>query len=178
MLYCVVEAACCQDLSQCQIQTPHGVSTQDQAMLHRLFRVFVAFCICIQISLKQFSVVTILSFLEYRLQSNVSVHMIVNYVSALKAISIIYSLPHDPFDHPQVKYFIRSIMANRPLMVSRKNIMDIPTLTKLVDCCLGVSNYKTFKAMFLTAFFRLSNLAPHEIREFDPRRHFTGGWGG
>ena len=138
----------------------------------------MAFCICIQVSLKHFSVVTILSFLEYLLQSNVSVHMIVNYISALKAMSIIYSLPHDPFDHPQIKYFIRSIKTNRPLVVSRKNIMDIPTLTKLVDCCLGVSNSKTFKAMFLTAFFgffRLSNLAPHAIREFDPTRHFTAG---
>ena len=56
--------------------------------------------------------------------------------------------------------------------------MDIPTLTKLVDCCLGVSNSKTFKAMFLTAFlgfFHLSNLAPNAIREFDPMRHFTVG---
>ena len=41
----------------------------------------MAFCICIQVCLKHFSVVTILSFLEYLLQSNVSVHMIVNYLS-------------------------------------------------------------------------------------------------
>ena len=138
----------------------------------------MAFCICIQVSLNQFSVVTVLSFLEYLVQSKVSVHMIANYVSALKAMSIIYSLPHDPFDHPQVKYFIKSIKANRPLIISKKNVMDIPTLVQLIECCSGVSNSKTFKAIFLTAFFgffRLSNLAPHAVREFDPTRHFTGG---
>ena len=65
---------------------------------------------------------------------------------------------------------------NRPLTVFNKNTLDITVLTQLAQSCTGFTNATTFKAFFLTAFFyffRLSNLAPHTVSEFDPSRHFT-----
>ena len=78
--------------------------------------------------------------------------MIVSYVSALKVMLIIYTLPHEYFEHPQVKYFIKSIKANRSLMVSKKNVMDIPTLVQFIECCSGISNSKTFFSQLFWLF--------------------------
>ena len=110
------------------------------------------------------------------MSNGTSVHMVSNYVSALKAMSVVYNLQFQIFDHPQVKYFIKSLKINRPLTVSTKNIMDVKGLSQLIESCTGFTNAITFKAIFLTAFFvffRLSNLAPHAISQFHPSRHFT-----
>ena len=144
----------------------------------RLFRVFVAFCISVNVVLYDLSPSVILCFLEYLVSHQVSVGMVVNYVSALKAMAIVYNIPHEVFQHPRIKYFIKSIRMNRTLTVTKRNIMDIKTLENVVALCTGRPNAITFKAIFLTAFFgffRLSNLAPHSSNEFDPSKHFTGG---
>ena len=60
----------------------------------------------------------------------------------------------------------------------KRNIIDINTLKAIVAVTQKFSNPKVYKAVFLTAFFgffRLSNIAPHAIAEFDGTRHFTGG---
>ena len=112
----------------------------------------------------------ILCFLEYLMSNNVSMGMIINYVSALKAMSIVYNISHQVFEHPRIKYFIKSIRMNRTLAVTKRNIMDITTLENVVALCTGRPNGITFKAIFLTAFFgffRMSILAPHAVSDFD-----------
>ena len=111
------------------------------------------------------------------MHNNVSVGMIVNYLSALKAMAIVYSIPHEVFQHPKIKCFIKTLKMYRPLVVTKRNIMDIKTLEKIVALCTGRPNAATFKAIFLTAFFRffrLSNIVPHSVSELDPSKHFTG----
>ena len=66
---------------------------------------------------------------------------------------ILYSIPHHVLDHPQIKYFPKSLKSNRSLVVCTKNIIDIPTLKHMINCCEQVSNSKTFKTLFLTCFF-------------------------
>ena len=93
-------------------------------------------------------------------------------------MAIIYSIPHAVFEHPQIKYFVRALKITRPLTVSKKNVINIPTLKQIIALCEGRSNAVTFKAIFLTGyfgFFRLLNLAPHSVVEFDPTKHFTEG---
>ena len=59
----------------------------------------------------------------------------------------------------------------------RKNIINIPTLKRMLSLCQQFAEAVVFKAVILTAFFgffRLSNIAPHAVAEFDCTRHFTG----
>ena len=63
-------------------------------------------------------------------------------------------------------------------MLTKRNIINIGTLKRMVAVCHRFANADIFKAVFLTAFFgffRLSNMAPHAIAQFDSTRHFTGG---
>ena len=118
-----------------------------------LFRVFISFCICINVSLYQLSITTVVSFLEYLVSNGTSVHMVSNYFSALKAMAVVYNLQFQIFYHPQVKYFIKSLKINRPLTVCTKNIMDIKALSQLIESCTGFTNAITFKAIFNCIFW-------------------------
>ena len=178
-MLCFVGARKCKTLQE---KVKNRLSTafrpKTRMCYQRLFKVFVGFCLCVNVALHDLSVASVLCFLEYLVDNRVSVCMVVNYISALKAMAIIYSIPHSIFEHPQIKYFVHALKINRPLTVSKKNVIDIPTLKRIIALCQGRLNAVTFKAIFLTGyfgFFRLSNLAPHSVGDFDPTKHFTGG---
>ena len=80
-----------------------------------LFRNFVAFCICAKISIQCISLSVVLAFLEFLAWNQVSVHMVANNVSAIKANLVLYGLDHTFMDHPRIKYFIKSMKMSRPL---------------------------------------------------------------
>ena len=64
------------------------------------------------------------------------------------------------------------------LALPKRNIIDLSTLKAIIAATQKFSNSTLYKAVFLTAFFgffRLSNIAPHAIAEFDCTRQFTGG---
>ena len=143
-----------------------------------LFRIFIAFCICCSLSINKVTLVHILAYMEFLAKNNVSVPMLANHISALKAKFTLYDLNFQLLDHPKVKYFLRSMKLNRPLVVSPKNIMSLDTLTNLVRQCDHIYAGQIFKSIFLIAFFgflRISNLAPHAVKDFDSSRHLTLG---
>ena len=142
-----------------------------------LFRSYVAFSIYAKVKLCQLSVSIALSYLEFLVINKVSAHMISNHISAVRAMSIIYDLPYQHWEHPKVKYFVKSIKLTRPMALPKRNIIDIQTLKTIIAYTQKFSDPLVYKAVFLTAFFgffRLSNIAPHTISEFDYTRHFTG----
>ena len=143
-----------------------------------LFKVFIAFCLLMKVSLSNLSVKVLIAFFECLVANKCSVAMVSNYASAIKANFIVYDLPFHICDHPKIKYFIKSLKINRPLSVTSHNIVDIPMLSRMCDLALNVPGGKIFKATILTGFFRflrLSNLCPHSLGSFDPSRHLTGG---
>ena len=143
-----------------------------------LFRSFVAFCLFAKVSLENTSVSAALSYLEFLVENEVSVNMVKNHISAIRAMSIVYDLQFSSWDHPKVRYFVKALKLHRPMVLTKRNIIDIGTLKRMVALCQQFPNAEVYKAVFLTAFFgffRLSNLAPHAIVEFDSTRYFTGG---
>ena len=139
----------------------------------------MAFSIYAKVELCQLSVLTALSYLEFLVDNKVSAHMIRNHVSAIRAMSIIYDLPYQPWEHPKMKYFVKSIKLTRPMALpTKRNIIDIQTPKTIIAYTQKFPDHLVYKAVFLTAFlgfFRLSNIAPHAISEFHYTRHFTGG---
>ena len=142
-----------------------------------MFRVFVAFCVISGVLLPDVNVKFIMSFLECLVQYHCSCAMLENYMSAIKANLILYDLPFVVFDHPKIKYFIKSIKINRPLTLRPHNTVDLPVIRRISRACLDLTHGVVYRAVFLTgffAFFRLSNLVPHSVSSFDPSRHLTG----
>ena len=130
-----------------------------------------------RIDIEQLNVSNVLSFLEFLVQNGVSIHMLKNYVSALKAVCVIYQLHFNCFDHPRVRLFVKSIQINKPLVVKPKNVMDVSVLETIIAKCAALSNPVVYRALFSVAFFgffRLSNCVPHAMAQFDHTHHFTG----
>ena len=142
-----------------------------------MFRVFVAFCIFSGVLLVDVNVKVILAFLECLVQNNCSSAMVENYMSAIKASFVLYELPYVVFNHPKIKYFIKSLKTNRPLTLRAHNLIDLTILRRISLACLDLPHGVVYRAVFLTGFFaimRLSNLAPHSLVTFDRSRHLTG----
>ena len=117
-----------------------------------------------------------MAYLEFLVENKVSANMLANNVSALKANFVMWDLDFNLWDHPRIKYFLKSVKINRPLCPVRRNIMSMYMLLRLIRACDSLDSALTFKAMFLMAFFgflHISNLAPHSYSQFDPSRHLT-----
>ena len=94
-----------------------------------------------------------MAYMEYLVENGVSVNMVANNILAIKAMFVMYGLPHPLLQHPRVHYFIKSLKINRPLSVTSRNIMSLPELTELVKLCDSLPIGPPFKAIFLIAFF-------------------------
>ena len=129
-----------------------------------MFRNFVGFCQCSKISWQEISIDIILAYLEYLVENKVSMAMIANNISAIKANFTVYGLEYTLLDHPRVRYFIKAIQINRPLSIPKRNIMSIKDLEWLSTLCDQFACGPVFRAVFLLGFFaflRISNVAPH-----------------
>ena len=143
-----------------------------------LFRPFVAFCVILHLFLNDISVEHVLSFLEYLTRNGVTMNMIGNYISAAKAHFTMNGLDHSVWSHKNVKYFLKSLKLTRPIVLPKRNIINVETLNKLIQLCDVMYMGRIFKAVFLLAFFgflRLSNIAPHSLHSFDSSRHLMAG---
>ena len=138
----------------------------------------MAFVIHMKIKVSQVDCKIVLSFLEALAKQNMSVHILSNYVSAIKAYFSMYGLNYAMLEDPRIRYFIKSVRINCPLAIPKRNIMDIDVLKRLICLCNSIRMGSVYKAVFLTGFFGflcLSNLAPHSTATFDPSRHLTAG---
>ena len=126
-----------------------------QVAYRAMFRTFVAFCVYMCISWSQINVGILLAFLECLNVHGVSSSMQRNYLAALKAKFIIYGLPSVVFDDKTLHYYVQSLRINRPLCISKCNIIGIQDLYSLVGFCDKIYMGKVFKTVFLLAFFWL-----------------------
>ena len=120
----------------------------------------------------------VLSYLEYLATHGVSAHMLANHISACKAKFTMYGLQFYLWNHPNVHYLLKSVKINRPIVVTKKHIIDLAVLNDIVVQCDNMYLGEVFKAVFLLAFFlflRLSNIAPHSLTSFDSSHHLCAG---
>ena len=117
-----------------------------------MFRTFVAFCVYMCISWSQITVGTLLAFLECLNVNGVSSSMQSNYLAALKAKFIIYGLPSVVCDDKKLHYYVKSLRINRPLCISKCNIIGIQDLYSLVGFCDKIYMGKVFKTLAFFAF--------------------------
>ena len=138
----------------------------------------MAFCVCANLSLVSLEEMHIFSYVEYLIRQGVSAHMLANHISACKAKFTMYGLQFHLWDHPNVKYFLKSVKINRSIVVNKKHIIDLDMLNHIIKHCDTLYLGVVFKAVFLLAFFgflRLSNITPHSLTSFDSSRHLCAG---
>ena len=101
----------------------------------QMFRVFLAFCVYMQVTLMEIDVNVMLSFCECLVVNHCSVSMIANYLSAIKASLVLYNMPYSLLDHPRIKYFQKSMRINRPLAVTSHNVINLCMLERISKTC-------------------------------------------
>ena len=111
------------------------------------FRSFVALGVCTKLNMCELNESHILSYLEYFITQGVSVNMLANNISACRAKFAMNGLHFALWDHPNVRYILKSVKINRQAV---------------------------FLLAFF-GFLRLSNIAPHSLTSFDPSRHLCAG---
>ena len=164
--------------SQASTRAWNGFRPVTQSSYLRMFKLFISFCICVNVNLSAISASVILAFLEFLVQNQISHSSIPNYVSSVRSMMSFYGLNNSAFDHFQVKMFLRSTKINRPLLLSTTAIINIPLLSRIVAACDTMYMGQVYKAVYLVAFFsflRISNLAPHKASEFDQSRQLAKG---
>ena len=120
----------------------------------------------------------LLAFIECLNVNKVSVSMICNYLAAIRDKFIMYGLSTVSLDDRKLHYFVKSLKINRPLSITKCNIISIEDLYAMVTCCDSLYMGQVYKTVFLVAFFgffRLSNLCPHSLNTYDFTRHLAGG---
>ena len=71
----------------------------------RKFRLFVAYCCFIKVTLHQFTPVIFLSFLEFLAENDISISNIANYISAVKTTLAMYGVSTIAFYDPVLDCF-------------------------------------------------------------------------
>ena len=98
----------------------------------------------------------LLAFLKCLNYNQTSVNMLANYLAAIKANVNVLGLNAAILKDKRLKYYLRSIKLNRPVCLSKKKVISVETLQKIVRCYDTLYMGSIFKAVFLVAFFGTS----------------------
>ena len=118
-----------------------------------LVRSFVAFYMFAKVPFSEISVSVALFYLEFLVDNCVSVNMIKNHIAAIRAMFIVHNLQYGSWEHPKISYFVKSLKLHRPMVLRKRNIIDLTTLKKMVALCHQFSDPCVYRAVILTTFF-------------------------
>ena len=144
----------------------------------RMWSDFLAFHVAAGLLPCQVTVQMLLSFLEFLHHNAISPGQISNYLTALRALHIVYGLHTSAFKDERLPWFLKSLKLQAPFKPKLVLSMDIELLQRIVDQCDKLSFSVVFKPLYLVAFFsfmRLSNLLPHSVSTFDHTRQLAKG---
>ena len=144
----------------------------------RMWNDFLAFQVAAGLLPSQVTVQLLLSFLECLHQNNMSQTQIANYLTAIRALHIVYGLDTNAFKDERLSLFLKSLKLQAPFKPKLVLSLDIELLRKIVDQCDLLQFPIVFKPLYLVAFFsfmRLSNLLPHSVATFDYTKQLAKG---
>ena len=148
------------------------------ASYRRMFRLFLTFLVVLDLSLHQISTMDILAFMQYLHESGMSPDNIVNYLTAVRSLAIIYACDTLAFRDHRIPIFIKSLKINRTFQPKIKLLVDEDLLFRIVTVAQHLPNSQVFTPLYLFCFFsflRLSNILPHAVNGFDSTRQLCVG---
>ena len=143
-----------------------------------MFRLFLAFLVVLDLSLHQINTMDILAFMQYLHESGMSLDNIVNHLTAVRSLMIIYACDTLAFRDHRIPIFIKSLKIIRTFQPKIKLLVDEDLLLRIVTVAQHLSNSQVFTPLYLFSFFsflRLSNILPHAVNGFDSTRHLCVG---
>ena len=141
-----------------------------------IFRLLLAFLVVLDLSMHQISTMDILAFMQYLYESGMSPDNIVNHLTAVRSLSIIYACDTSAFRDHRIPIFIKSLKINRVFQPKIKLLVDEDLILRIVTVAHHLPNSQVFIPSFFHlfcffSFIRLSNILPHAVYGFDATRH-------
>ena len=96
----------------------------------------------------EFTIQTILSFLEFLHSNSVSTRVIANYVSSLKTVACRYKWDPEPLHHRLVSAYLRSITINSTFNPTPSGTFDLNTLASVSRACETLQDPVLYRAVF------------------------------
>ena len=144
-----------------RIKTAYRPSTRASHRVH--FSTYLAFVLFMDLPI-EFTVHSIITFLEYLCTNQISYKVMLNYMSSLRSVAKTYHWDTAPLESPLVGAYLRSIKINFTYSPTVRGVFDINIMHSVSVACDFLSDPPLFRAAFLLAFFvflHMSNIAPH-----------------
>ena len=139
-----------------------------------MFRLFIAFTVFMQVSLRSLKPMIIVAYLECLTFNGLSTATLANHLAAIKANLSLYGLPTLIFQDPRIKYFQKAMTLRTSFKPSIKSIIDIDTLQLLVRVCDSTYMGQVFKAVYIIFFiFEIIKLSPSLCSTISPLYHLA-----
>ena len=113
----------------------------------------MAFLVVLDLSLHQISTMDILAFMQYLSESGMSPDNIVNHLTAVRSLAIIYACDTVPFRDHRIPLFIKSLKLNRTFQPKIKFLVDEDILLTIITVAQHLPNSQVFTALYLFCFF-------------------------
>ena len=143
-----------------------------------MWRDFIAYQVVAGLPPCQVNTRILLSFMEYLHQNSISSNHIANYISALRAFHVVYSLDTSPFKDEKISLFLKSVKIQASFSPSTRSYIDLSILQDILIQCEKFPHPDIFRPLYLLCFFsflRLSNILPHTVNSFDSTRQLQRG---
>ena len=147
--------------------------------LHQYCRIwmdFIGFQVAAGLLSYQVTVQILLSFLEYLHQNHISSGHLQNYLTAIRALHIVYGLETVAFKDKRLPLLLKAIKIQAPFKPRLLAHLDVPLLERIIQQCDYLQFRVIFKPLYLTMFFsflRLSTVLPHSVEKFDYTRQLA-----
>jgi integrase len=146
---------------------------------HRTACVALAlFTLFYDLAFPNISIFTLLSFIEFLNDNNLTVPTIKNYVSSIKTKFSSCNVSVEVFLSPQCTLTLSSLSKNYSPPVSIKPVFTPQQFVRLVTQCARMPLHIFYSTAFIFAYLallRISNVAPPSSATFNPRRHLRRG---
>ena len=132
-----------------------------------MFKDILIFLVVTGLAITQVSSQTLLCFMDFFVQNQISHTNITNYMAAFRVSFIIHAIPTVPFTDHRLQLFLKSVKINSNFAPTIHSSITVDILHKICQVCTVLPNTEIFSALYLLAFFsvlRLSNILPHSTK--------------
>jgi hypothetical protein len=136
------------------------------------------FCLYYDLQFPLITVHVLLTFIEFLLDSSLSVQTIKNYVSTIKSSFKLHNVPIAPFLSPQLTLTLASLNKNWIPNLSLKPVISPVHLASIISYSKKFPLNLIYNVAYLFGFMamlHISNLAPTSPSMFDSMRHLRRG---
>jgi integrase len=124
------------------------------------------------------SIFTLLSFIEFLMDNNLSVPTVKNYISSIKSAFKTSNVSISAFESTQLTLALSSLSKNWRPPISIKPVISPSQFSQIIHNARRLPLHQFYVVSFLfgyMALLRISNVAPTSRSTFDPLRHLRRG---